>query len=82
MFRRGGDDDQGGGAGPNVYQMRQQMLAIGDDFWIENGAGPRQPPRVADSGHMPGPSTSIATGRLGLEGPRPGRQPDQRRALT
>ncbi len=31
----------GGGAGPNVYQMRQQMFAIGDDFWIENGVGQR-----------------------------------------
>ena len=39
MFRRG---DRGGDApGPNVYQMKQQMLSIGDDFWIENGAGQR-----------------------------------------
>jgi uncharacterized protein YxjI len=40
MFRRHGDD-QGGSAGPSVYQMRQQMLSIGDDYWIENGAGQR-----------------------------------------
>ena len=26
---------------PNVFQMRQKMFAIGDDFWIENGAGQR-----------------------------------------
>ena len=39
MFRRG---DRGGDKpGPNVYQMKQQMLSIGDDFWIENGAGER-----------------------------------------
>ena len=34
-------DDGGRGADPSVYQMRQQMLSIGDDFWIENGAGQR-----------------------------------------
>jgi uncharacterized protein YxjI len=34
-----------GGPGPaaggreNRYQMRQQMVSIGDDFWIENGRG-------------------------------------------
>jgi uncharacterized protein YxjI len=39
MFRR--NDDRGETAGPNVYQMRQQMFSIGDDFWIENGAGQR-----------------------------------------
>ncbi len=32
----GGREDNAGGA-PGVYQMRQQMFAIGDDFWIENG---------------------------------------------
>jgi uncharacterized protein YxjI len=26
---------------PNVYQMHQQLFAIGDDFWIEDGAGRR-----------------------------------------
>ena len=41
MFRRHGDGDQGGGAGANTYQMRQQMLSIGDDYWIENEAGQR-----------------------------------------
>lgn len=38
MFRNRQD---GGGAPPNAYQMRQKMFAIGDDFWIENGAGQR-----------------------------------------
>jgi uncharacterized protein YxjI len=27
------------GSGNNRYQMRQKMVAIGDDFWIENEAG-------------------------------------------
>jgi uncharacterized protein YxjI len=39
MFRH--HEDRGESAGPNVYQMRQQMFSIGDDFWIENGAGQR-----------------------------------------
>ena len=38
MFRRHHDEAS---APPNAYQMRQQMFAIGDDFWIENGAGQR-----------------------------------------
>jgi uncharacterized protein YxjI len=38
MFRRHAD---GGGPAANVYQMHQQLFAIGDDFWIENGAGQR-----------------------------------------
>jgi uncharacterized protein YxjI len=25
----------------NVYQMREKMVSIGDDYWIENGAGQR-----------------------------------------
>jgi uncharacterized protein YxjI len=29
----------GGGGGANHYQMRQKMVAIGDDFWIENAHG-------------------------------------------
>jgi uncharacterized protein YxjI len=29
----------GGGAGGSQYQMRQKMIAIGDDFWIENNHG-------------------------------------------
>jgi uncharacterized protein YxjI len=39
MFRHHDKDDDG--PGPNVYQMRQQMFSIGDDYWIENGAGQR-----------------------------------------
>jgi uncharacterized protein YxjI len=26
----------------NAYRMREQMLSIGDDFWIENGADGRK----------------------------------------
>ena len=35
------DDRQLGrpGGGGNHYQMRQKMVAIGDDFWIENDNG-------------------------------------------
>ncbi len=35
------DDRQLGrpGGGSNHYQMRQKMVAIGDDFWIENDKG-------------------------------------------
>ncbi len=33
--RRGGP----GGGGANHYQMRQKMVSIGDDFWIENDRG-------------------------------------------
>ena len=29
----------GGGGGKNHYQMRQKMISIGDDFWIENDHG-------------------------------------------
>jgi uncharacterized protein YxjI len=29
----------GGGSGRTHYQMRQKMIAIGDDFWIENDRG-------------------------------------------
>ena len=50
--RQGGGGPLGGGGrlgggGPagavpaNVYQMRQRMFSIGDDYWIENGAGQR-----------------------------------------
>ena len=38
MFRR---NDKSDAPGPNVYQMKQKMMSIGDDFWIENGAGQR-----------------------------------------
>jgi uncharacterized protein YxjI len=34
---RGGDD----APTASVYRMREKLLAIGDDFWIENGAGER-----------------------------------------
>ncbi|MEA3440995.1 MAG: LURP-one-related family protein [Chloroflexota bacterium] len=27
------------GSGNNRYQMRQKLVSIGDDFWIENGQG-------------------------------------------
>jgi uncharacterized protein YxjI len=37
MFRNRG---AGGDApGPSTYQMHQRMFSIGDDFWIDNGAG-------------------------------------------
>jgi uncharacterized protein YxjI len=37
-----GRKDRGGdGPGPNVFRMHQQMMSIGDDYWIENGAGQR-----------------------------------------
>jgi uncharacterized protein YxjI len=39
VFRRHAAD--AGAPSANVYQMRQQLFAIGDDFWIENGAGQR-----------------------------------------
>jgi uncharacterized protein YxjI len=39
MFR--GRDGGSDGPGPSTYQMHQQMLSIGDDFWVENGAGQR-----------------------------------------
>ncbi len=44
MVLRRGRDDRGGGAdapGQTVYQMRQEMFSIGDDFWIENNRGQR-----------------------------------------
>jgi uncharacterized protein YxjI len=39
-------DDRGGAAGggpggEHRYQMREKLASIGDDFWIENGAGQR-----------------------------------------
>ena len=44
MLRRGAReerrDDRGpAGGGKNHYQMRQKMVSIGDDFWIENDRG-------------------------------------------
>ena len=41
MFRRRDRDDGAVAAPPSAYQMRQQIFAIGDDFWIEDGAGRR-----------------------------------------
>lgn len=48
MLRRGrGDDGNDGphggaaGEGEHRYQMREQLVSIGDDFWIENGLGRR-----------------------------------------
>ena len=35
--RRRGDDDNGNAR----YQMREQLLSVGDDFWIENASGDR-----------------------------------------
>ncbi len=36
--RRGGDDG-GSGGGPSRYQMRDDLLTFGDDFWIEDTHG-------------------------------------------
>ena len=41
MLRRRDEGGRGGGAPANAYQMHQRMFSIGDDFWIENGAGQR-----------------------------------------
>jgi uncharacterized protein YxjI len=30
-----------GGGGEHRYQMREKLVSIGDDFWIENGLGQR-----------------------------------------
>ncbi len=38
MFRRNDSDD---GAPANVYQMREKLVSIGDDYWIEDGTGQR-----------------------------------------
>jgi uncharacterized protein YxjI len=37
MFGRHKDDS----APANVFKMRQSLVSIGDDYWIENGAGQR-----------------------------------------
>jgi uncharacterized protein YxjI len=36
--REGGDEVA---LPPSAYRMREKMFAIGDDYWIENGAGQR-----------------------------------------
>jgi uncharacterized protein YxjI len=41
LLRHRHDDDDAGAPPRGVYRMREKMLAIGDDFWIENGAGER-----------------------------------------
>ncbi|HEU5202822.1 MAG TPA: LURP-one-related family protein [Candidatus Limnocylindrales bacterium] len=41
MFRRREGADSAVAASPATYQMHQQMFAIGDDFWIEDGSGRR-----------------------------------------
>ena len=33
------DRGRGGSGGSNRYQMREKMVSIGDDFWIENDKG-------------------------------------------
>ena len=38
---RNRQDDEDATAPPGVYRMRERVMAIGDDFWIENGAGQR-----------------------------------------
>jgi uncharacterized protein YxjI len=45
MFRRREErreerqERRGGGEGKNRYQMREKLVSIGDDFWIENDRG-------------------------------------------
>jgi len=39
-MRRGRVEERGGG-GTSHYQMREKLLTIGDDFWIENDRGER-----------------------------------------
>ena len=42
MRRQERREDRGpdrGGNGKNKYQMREKMVSIGDDFWIENAQG-------------------------------------------
>jgi uncharacterized protein YxjI len=41
MFRNRRERGPGGSAPANAYRMQQRMFSIGDDFWIENGAGQR-----------------------------------------
>ncbi len=33
------EDRTGSGSGKNRYQMREKLVSIGDDFWIENAQG-------------------------------------------
>jgi uncharacterized protein YxjI len=36
-----GRRERGDDAPANVYRMQEKLVSIGDDFWIENGAGER-----------------------------------------
>ena len=33
--------NRGGGSAGERFVMRQKLMSIGDDFWIENGEGER-----------------------------------------
>lgn len=35
----GGAAPEGAGSGPHRYQMREKLVSIGDDFWIEDAQG-------------------------------------------
>jgi len=37
--KRAGRQEERSGGGPTHYQMREKMVSIGDDFWIENNHG-------------------------------------------
>ena len=37
--RRGGRQEERSAGGPTQYKMREKMVSIGDDFWIENNHG-------------------------------------------
>ena len=39
--RHGHVEDTSGRAGPAHYRMRQKLVSIGDDYWIENDRGER-----------------------------------------
>ncbi len=40
MFR-GRREERRGGGGADHYRMRQKLVSIGDDYWIENDRGER-----------------------------------------
>ena len=40
MFR-GRRQERRGGGGADHYRMRQELVSIGDDYWIENDRGER-----------------------------------------
>lgn len=41
LRRRGAEGQGSDGGGEHRYQMREKLVSIGDDFWIENGRGQR-----------------------------------------